>query len=112
MRATVRVEDVTTGTRDPLTGKVSPTTIYEGKARLGSYEAHEADFESAGASLADVSGTLHVPWDTPGLHAGYRAVCMADPDNPVNVGREFRIESRILKSQLTAQRYRISEVTS
>ena len=112
MRATVRVEDVTTGTRDPLTGKASPTTIYEGKARFGSYEAHEADFESAGASLADVSGTLHVPWDAPVLHAGHRVVCTADPENPANTHREFRVESRILKSQLTAQRYRISEVTS
>lgn len=111
MRAHVLVEDVSTGTRDPLTGKTTPVTVYEGRARFGSYEAHEADFESAGSSLADVSGTLHLPWNVTGIQAGHRVTCTSDPDNPVNTGRRFRIESRILKSQLTAQRWRIAEVT-
>lgn len=112
MRATVRIEDVTTGTRDPLTGRVEPTLVYEGPARFRSYEAAEADFESAGASLSDQSHQMHVPWDAAALHQGYQVTCTSDPDNPRNVGALYRVEARLGTSQITAQRYRVSEVSS
>ena len=108
----VRVEDVSSGPRDPLTGKTTPVLIYEGVARFRSYEAAEADFDVAGASIADQSAQLHVPWDSPTIHVGYRVTCVSDPDNPRNVGATYRIEARLMASQVTAQRFRISEVTA
>ena len=112
MRARVLIEDVSTGTRDPLTGETSPVEVYRGRARFRSHEAAESDFESAGASMADQSATLVIPWDAPAILAGHRVTCLADPDNPRNAGATFRVEARLIASQISGQRYRISEVTS
>ena len=112
MRAHVLVEDVSTGTRDPLTGETIPLEAYRGPARFRSYEAAESDFESAGASMADQSATLIIPWDAPAILTGNRVTCVTDPDNPRNAGATFRVEARLIASQISGQRYRISEVTS
>ena len=112
MRARVLIEDVSTGTRDPLTGEAAPLEVYRGPARFRSHEAAEADFELAGASMADQSATLIIPWDAPAILAGHRVTCTSDPDNPRNVEAAFRVEARIIASQISGQRYRISEVTS
>lgn len=95
------------GDVDPLTGLPGADkqiTVYEGKAKLASYEGYEQTPESVGHTSTVQRMTLHLPVGSYRPQVGHVAVCVESFD-PNLVGTEYRItQDAPYKSLATAYR--------
>ena len=107
MRSRVRVEQVVVAA-DLLTGHdvESVTTVADGlRCRLRQRDTlRNVEGKAGGATVPVQSTELHVPWDTPGLRVGMRAVVTVS-ESPLAVGQVYRLVRRPEGDQITAQRW-------
>ena len=75
---------------DPLTGEAVRVTVYEGKAKLTSYEGYEQTPEVVGHTATVQRLSLHLPVTSYRPQVGHVAVCV-DSLDPNLVGTEYRI---------------------
>lgn len=62
------------------------------------------DGKAGGSTVPVQSMELHVPWDTPGLRVGMRAVVTV-AESPLAAGQVYRLARRPEGDQITAQRW-------
>ena len=75
---------------DPLTGEAVRVTVYEGKAKLTSYEGYEQTPEVVGHTATVQRLSLHLPVTSYRPQVGHVAVCV-DSLDPNLVGTEYRM---------------------
>jgi len=96
---------------DPVTGERERVTVYAGKAKLTSYEAHESSSMSGGRVITTQRMTLHVPVGSYEAQVGDLATVTASTD-PLLVGRKVRVTQQApYKEHATAYRCFVDEVT-
>lgn len=115
MRSVARIERITGVTPDPMTGHdVVTVEIVHGAlpCRLRQRTMmRDAEDSAGGATIPVQSPELHVPWDTPGLQVGMRAVITAS-EAPHLVGVMYRLAMRPEGEQVTAQRWGVESWTN
>lgn len=109
MVATVRITRTDRSTRDPLTGLGTPTTVYEGRAKVQTYEPHEVGRDSAGSTQIVQRYHVHVPVDSGPFEVGDLVHILTSPLMPHAVGDRFRVAGLHEKSLQTAQRLLVDE---
>lgn len=112
MTATVIVRRKGPATRDPATGKITPTwaTIYDGPAEVDFPNTRPRDVDAAGQRLAEQQPLIKLPLD--GEHAAAAATIRKDDEGVVtaaeyddgSVGVAFRITGVFGKSNATTRR--------
>ena len=75
---------------DPLTGEAVRVTVYEGKAKLTSYEGYEQTPEVVGHTATVQRLSLHLPVTSYRPQVGHVAVCV-DSLDPNLIGTEYRM---------------------
>ena len=75
---------------DPLTGEAVRVTVYEGKAKLTSYEGYEQTPEVVGHTSTVQRMSLHLPVGPYRPQVGHVAVCTESLD-PNLVGTQYRM---------------------
>lgn len=75
---------------DPLTGEAARTLVYEGKAKLQSYEGYEQTPDVVSHSATVQRMTLHLPVGDYRPQVGHVAKCVSSFDTNL-VGTEYRI---------------------
>ena len=75
---------------DPLTGEAVRTVVYEGKAKLTSYEGYEQTPEVIGHTSTVQRMSLHLPVGPYRPQVGHVAVCVESVD-PNLIGTEYRM---------------------
>ena len=89
---------------DPLTGEAVRVTVYEGKAKLTSYEGYEQTPEVVGHTATVQRLSLHLPVTSYRPQVGHVAVCV-DSLDPNLVGTEYRMtQDAPFKTHATAYR--------
>lgn len=111
MRDTVLVGLYQDGT-DDFTGdpvRVLVTQRYEGKARIrwGSREVTNANAPSMPVTVQEPY--LSVPFGTARFFDGDEVACTAS-DDPILIGRTFRVQGDAVAGQVTAYRYPLEEL--
>lgn len=98
-------------TYDDDTGHTVPTwtALYEGPCRLKETTATVRRSDVGEADVVLVQPQVHLPMDAALLQAGDEITITACPNDPLSVGRVFRVES---KAGATARRYTVIERTS
>lgn len=102
---------------DPTTGEYTEPAdadVYSGKCRVQIGDGLTAQDAEAGGQVLTVQRLmLQIPVSVVGVHIGDVATITAvHPDgDPDLVGRVFRIDSTFAKSQATARRLQVSEVS-
>ncbi len=98
---------VTGHTTDPDTGVQTPTTatVYTGACRV-------QQRTPGGARPADAGMELQLPNSATGIAVGDTAVITASVNDGDLLGREFRVRELAHKSEATARRIGVEEVTS
>ena len=102
----VQIRRVVGSTVDPLTGEDSPeyTTVYEGKAKLQSFEGYEASREVISHSSVVQRMSIHLPVGSYRSSVGDVARIVRSVD-PLLVGREYRVTQEApFKTHATAYR--------
>lgn len=103
----VEISRVTRVEVDPLTGEDSPTlvVVYEGPAKLQSYEGHEASREVILHSSVVQRMSVHLPVGSYRSSVGDVLRVVASHVDPMLDGREFRVTQEApYKSMATAYR--------
>lgn len=104
----------TTGVQvDPMTGASEPVTetVYEGKCRVMSW-AVATTSPNVGQQRVDLLRMdLHVPVSVPGVSVNDVATITGSRD-PDLVGRRLRIDNLAHKTDATARRFPVEEITS
>lgn len=96
---------------DPVTGERERVTVYAGKAKLTSYEAHESSSMSGGRVITTQRMSLHVPVGSYEAQVGDLATVTESTD-PLLVGRTVRVTQQApYKEHATAYRVFVDEVT-
>lgn len=108
---------------DPVTGEAETVQVYpdpawpadhphaDGKAKLTSYEAHEASSASGQRVITTQRMTLHVPVGAYAAQVGDFAT-VVDSTDPLLVGRAVRVAQQApYKEHATAYRCFVDEVT-
>lgn len=111
---TCRITRVTGTVTDPDTGVVTPgyTTIYEGVCRVQQRSASDARPADAGeAYLVLLRLELQLPNSATGIAVGDTATITASVNDADLVDREFRVRELAHKSEATARRLGVEEVT-
>lgn len=75
---------------DPLTGEAVRTIVYEGKAKLTSYEGYEQTPEVVGHTSTVQRMSLHLPVGSYRPQVGHVAVCVESLD-PNLIGTQYRM---------------------
>ena len=75
---------------DPLTGEAVRTVVYEGKAKLTSYEGYEQTPEVIGHTSTVQRMSLHLPVGPYRPQVGHVAVCVESVD-PNLIGTQYRM---------------------
>jgi hypothetical protein len=75
---------------DPLTGEAVRTVVYEGKAKLTSYEGYEQTPEVIGHTSTVQRMSLHLPVGPYRPQVGHVAVCVESLD-PNLIGTQYRM---------------------
>lgn len=101
--------------QDPITGEVTPVyaTRFTTKCRVKVSEGLSARTDEAGGRTAvTVSRQLHIPVDSPAVHAGDVAVMTAvhETSDPSLVDATLVLDGPAPGSQTTARRLQVSEV--
>lgn len=112
---TCRITRVTSTATDPDTGVVTPTlaTIYEGVCRIQQHVpggARPADAGEAYQLLLRLE--LQLPISAVGIAVSDTAEMLTCVNDPDLVGRELRVRELGHKSEATARRLGVEEVTS
>lgn len=97
--------DETTG--DPI--RVLVTERYSGKARVRLPSQNVTNAQAPSMPVAVQEPTLSIPWGSPRLFIGDE-VLVAGSDDPVLVGRRFRVQGNAQSGQTTAHRYPLQEI--
>lgn len=103
----------TFGVMDPDTGlrvETPGVTVYTGKCKVQTYEAHESTPESGDHVYSVQRASLHLP-ATVDIPVGHLATITASVLDPNLVGRVFRVSAVLHKSMATANRLQVDEVT-
>ena len=108
MTSTVKVER-STGERDPLTGDYVRRTVYDGKARVMTFEAFEQNAEVAGATVVVQRYYVHVPVSAGKFEPG-DVITVTASDNPLLVGNTYRVAGTHEKNDQTAQRLLVDHI--
>lgn len=98
------------GPVDPLTGLPTRTPVYEGKAKVQTYEAYEQNPEAGAHSWTVQRYTLHVTVGAFEPQIGDLIEITAARLDPLLTGRKFRVVALLHKSMATAYRLGIEEV--
>ena len=75
---------------DPLTGEAARVTVYEGKAKLTSYEGYEQTPEVVGHTATVQRMSLHLPVGPYRPQVGHVAVCVESLDTNL-IGTQYRM---------------------
>ena len=75
---------------DPLTGEAVRVTVYEGKAKLTSYEGYEQTPEVVGHTATVQRMSLHLPVGPYRPQVGHVAVCVESLDTNL-IGTQYRM---------------------
>lgn len=111
---TCRITRVTSVVTDPDTGMQIPTTatVYEGVCRVQQRTSGGARPADAGeAYLLMLAMELQLPNSATGIVVGDVATITASVNDPDLVGRQFRVRELAHKSEATARRLGVEEVT-
>lgn len=103
----VQIRRVVGSTVDPLTGEDAPeyTTVYEGKAKLNSFEGYEASREVVLHSSVTQRMSIHIPVGSYRSSVGDVVKIVSSSTDPMLEGREFRITQEApFKTYSTAYR--------
>ncbi|HEX7160400.1 MAG TPA: DUF6093 family protein [Trebonia sp.] len=109
------IRRITGQVTDPDTGEVTNTytTIYEGKCRLQQISRTQARPEQAGeAYLLMLRRELQLPMSVTGLRTEDEVTMTASAYDPDLPGRVFLIRDLFGKTEATARRIAVEEVTS
>lgn len=112
---TCTITRVTSVVTDPDTGVQTPTidTVYEGVCRVQQRTPGGARPADAGeAYLLMLRMELQLPNSATGIVVGDTATITASVNDADLVGREFRVRELAHKSEATARRLGVEEVTS
>lgn len=114
MHDTVRIERGSGApVTDPDTGEVTypRTTVYEGKARIQTYEAQEHKQDVGTATITTTRYALHVPVGSYAPSLDDVATVTAAANDPHLVGRRFDVVALLHKTAATAYRLGIEDRT-
>ncbi|HLR97760.1 MAG TPA: DUF6093 family protein [Jiangellaceae bacterium] len=109
MLDTIRLERLDPEQRDPLTGEALRTTYYEGKGKIQSFRPFETAQEVAGVTFVQGRREVHVPYDVGPVRVGDVATVVAAPEQPLLVGKEYRVAFPDYKTSQTAQRILVDQ---
>lgn len=114
MADTCLIQHETGGITDDLTGTVTPTysTVYDGVCRIQQREAIGQRTESGEASVVVLRLELQLPVVASAAVArGDRVTITAAVNDPALIGRTFTVRDLAHKSEATARRMTLEEVT-
>lgn len=100
------------GALDPETGTKtagSTATVYSGKCRVQTYEAHESTPDSGGHVYTVQRYAIHIPVGT-AIKVDDQITVTAAVLDPDLVGRDYRVVGLLHKSHATAQRLAVDEI--
>ena len=103
MTAKVRITRQS-GEVDELTGLAAQVTVYEGRAKVQTYEPYESERTVAGATVVTQRYQVHVPVTAGLFEVGDLIEIVESPRMPHLVGDVFRLAGLHEKSHQTAQR--------
>lgn len=86
-----------------------PAVVYEGKAKVQTFEPYESQRESGGASVIQQRYSVHVPWDAGPFRVGDVVTVTAAALSAHAVGAEYRVAGLHEKSLQTSQRLLVDE---
>ena len=111
---TCRITRVTGTTTDPDTGVVTPgyTLIYEGVCRVQQRTASARPADAGEAYQLLLGLELQLPVAATGIEVSDVAAITASANDADLVGREFRVRELAHKTEATARRIGVEEVTS
>ena len=98
--------DETTG--DPT--RVLVTDRYTGRGRLRLSSQNVTNAQAPSMPVAVQEPTLSIPWGSPRLLIGDEVLCTGS-DDPILVGRRFRVQGNAQAGQTTAHRNPLQEIT-
>lgn len=101
------------GPVDPDTGERTPaptTTVYTGKCRVQTYEAHESTPDSGAHVYTVQRYAVHVPSGTD-ARVDDTVTVTASVLDPNLVGRSYHVVALLHKSLATAHRMAVDEIT-
>lgn len=107
MTSTAHVERVLSVTADPLTGHdvVTAETVHAAlPCRVKASASAIQPRDVAGADIPERPDQIHFPWDAVGLGVGQRVTVTAS-QNPILVGRVYRLVRPHVGDDITAQRW-------
>ena len=97
---------------DPDTFEVIPVyeVVYQGQAKIQTYEGFETNSETAGASVTVQRSQVHFPVGAADVHIGDVVTIIAGSSDPLLVGRSYRVAQHApVKTHATAYRVFIDE---
>lgn len=109
MRDTVLVER-RVGKSDPESGEAPMVQVYQGKAKVQTYEAHDSTPEVIGATITKQRYHVHVPVGSFSPQEGDVITVETATLDPNLEGRVYRVEALLHKTAATAYRLQVSEV--
>jgi hypothetical protein len=98
---------------DETTGnptRVLVTERYSGKARVRLPSQNVTNAQAPSMPVAVQEPVLSIPWGSPRVFIGDEVLVTAS-DDPVLVGRRFRVQGNAQAGQTTAHRYPLQEIT-
>ena len=107
MTTIVHIERVLGVAPDPMTGQdiVAVETVHAAlRCRVKAGTAALQPRDVSGVDIPERPDQLHFPWDTTGLAVGMRATVTAS-QNPILVGKVYRLVRPHLGDDATAQRW-------
>lgn len=97
---------------DPDTGRevpAPPTTVYEGKCKVQTYEPHERTPDVGGSTEVIQRYHVHVPVTAGPFEVGDVVTITSGANDPTTSGRTFRVAGLHEKTWQTAQRLLVDE---
>ena len=97
---------------DPETGyevPAPPLTVYEGKAKVASYQPYETAPDVGGQTVVTQRYYVHVPVTAGPFEVGDLVTITASANAPSTTGRTFRVAGLHEKTWQTAQRLLVDE---
>ena len=98
---------------DETTGDATRVLVvqrYAGKGRLRLSSQNVTNAQGPSMPIAVQEPTLSVPWGSPRLFIGDEVECTGSED-PILIGRRFRIQGNAQSGQTTAHRYPLQEIS-